>query len=104
MQSTDLVTLRQPDHAFRRAIGIVSGHVGIPIDRVVRPSGRVERRARHHALYLASVVADHGCCALARVAGLSPWGVGKALRAVEDSRDDPEIDRKLATLEEAMTS
>lgn len=102
MSSTALALLPPPVAAFHRAADVVSIEAGIPVADIVNPTGRAARRARRTALYLVAVAADHGCRSVARVTGLSHVAVIKALRAVEDMRDDADFDRHLSTLEEAM--
>lgn len=56
-------------------------------------------RARQEALYLATTVFGRSVRGVARAAGLSAPAVLKAVRAVEDRRDEGTIDRRLDELE-----
>lgn len=63
------------------------------------PPGDDAVRARQEALYLAHAVFNRPVRSVARAAGLSAPAVLKAVRAVEDRRDDHTIDRRLDELE-----
>lgn len=94
--------------AYRHAVIKAAGRFGVEADAVLSaPGTRTGRRspgraaaqqARRVALYLTVVVHDHTMKGVGRVAGLSNIGVRKALRHIEDWRDDPEADRTLEEL------
>lgn len=54
---------------------------------------------RHQAIYLTVTTLDVPGSAAAVAANISKQAVSKALRSVEDSRDDPAIDRMLDEFE-----
>ncbi len=61
-------------------------------------------RAKQEALYLATTVFGRSMRSVARAAGMSPPAVLKAVRAVEDRREEGAVDRSLDELElELMT-
>lgn len=65
----------------------------------VRACGVEGPAARQEAIYLTHVVFKRPLRSVARVAGISAPGALKALRAVEDRREDPGFDRALDELE-----
>ncbi|WP_200962348.1 hypothetical protein, partial [Pseudovibrio sp. POLY-S9] len=59
----------------------------------------VAATVRHQAIYLTVTTLDVPGSAAAAAAKISKQAVSKALRSVEDSRDDPAIDRMLDEFE-----
>ncbi|MFK8250204.1 hypothetical protein [Ancylobacter terrae] len=59
---------------------------------------RAAAEVRHRALYLLVTVHDVSMAAAAGVAGISKQAVSKALRGIEDDRDDERADRGLEML------
>lgn len=103
MSLNAVATVSPEQHAYRRAIGIVARHVGTSPDRLAAPRGWGERRARRLALYLTIVGAGHHLRAVARATAIPLVTVFDALRAIEDQRDDPDVDRQVTELEGMMT-
>lgn len=108
---------------FERAAEVVARHTGVPqsmiLERRLRlpcPRSAGARLAgmtpfppelafaRQAAMYLAVVAGDMPVKRFARIAGRHPWVVTKAVRAIEDARDDAEIDAQLARFEEELAS
>lgn len=75
-----------------------------PNTRLARRRSEIERviLARRVSLYLGSIVFNRSVRSLAKAANLSAMGVCKALRAVEDMRDDPQLDAVLDDLEREL--
>jgi chromosomal replication initiation ATPase DnaA len=79
---------------------------GVPLADVrARSRGdRTTARARHVAMYLSHVVFSVHVRAVARIFGRSPTATHHALKRVESLRDDPELNRTLAWLEDMLRS
>lgn len=92
-----------PRLAYRRAAAVVAREHGLPVAQVLHPKGRAARQARHAAAYLAHVRHGLSTYQLAAVAGVTRRALRVALAACEDARDNPDIDRRLTTLEERLT-
>jgi hypothetical protein len=107
--------------AFVAAAAQVAGRHGVPLARVVAPPSPADQAAvalasrgladptaarvaaaRREALYLAVTVCGRPGRSVARAAGLHHRAVQKALAAVEDKRDDPQVDRALGETEVAL--
>lgn len=65
----------------------------------VRACGGAGPAVRQEAIYLAVTAFGRPLRSVARVAGISAPGALKAVRAVEDRREDPRFDRALDELE-----
>lgn len=90
-----------PRRAYRRAAAVVARAHGLPVAQVLHPKGRTARAARMRAVYL-TVISGVSARAVARHCAV-PWTtVRRHLRLVEDARDNPDIDRRLSTLEERL--
>jgi hypothetical protein len=110
--------------ALGAAAALVSKRRDVPIERVLaRPTpteaalvglaaiGQADpnaiaaataARARHEAIYLAVTLFDRTQKSVARVLGISPPAVRKALHGVEDRRDHEIYDRELAACERQL--
>jgi DNA-directed RNA polymerase specialized sigma24 family protein len=110
--------------ALGAAAALVSKHRDVPIERVLAPPTPHEQalvarsargldghagaraaaaaRARHEAIYLAVTLFDRTQKSVARVLGISPPAVRKALHGVEDRRDHEIYDRELAACERQL--
>ncbi len=91
-----------PRLAYRRAAAIAAREHELSLMRVLRPKGRDARRARHQAIYIAHVMMGVSQRQVACAAGLALRAVQKAVGTLEDARDNPDIDRRLTTLEERL--
>ena len=102
----DVATVPHAAITYARAVQLSAEAFGVsPADRRWRRKSRVAlplERARRIAIYLSVVACNYGLRDIAEAAGLSHEGVRKALRAVEDWRDDPIIDQQLEQLEEEL--
>lgn len=58
---------------------------------------------RQRAIYLTVMCLDVPLSQAAKAAGVSKQAVSKALRRIEDQRDDPDFDGKLTRLENLLT-
>lgn len=100
--------------AFLAAAALVAHRHNIPLESVTRPPAPAEQAAvalaargladpsaariaaaRHEAIYLTVTTLNRGGRSVARAAGVDPKTVRKALKQVEDKRDDPKFDRAL---------
>lgn len=107
--------------AFVAAAAQVAARHGLPLQRVMTPPTPAEQAAvalasrgladpdaarvaaaRREAIYLAVTVYGRGTKSIARVSGLTPPAIRKALAAIEDKRDDPIFDRALDQAEVAL--
>lgn len=88
-------------HALTAAARIVAAEARLPVEAVLAPRGhgRAAWRARQRAAYLAVVVGDVPAHAVAAAAGIDEKSVRKALAVVEDARDRPDVERRLARME-----
>lgn len=91
-----------PRLAYRRAAAVAAREHGLSVAQVLHPKGRAARHARRLATYLAHVRHGLSQYQLTAVAGISRRGVQIALASCEDARDNPDIDRRLTTLEERL--
>lgn len=85
--------------AFRRAVAVVARAHRVPVTEVLSPRGLPARRRRQLAAYLAVVGLNQSIKPVARAAGLESKTIRHALARLEDLRDLPEIDERLALLE-----
>lgn len=60
--------------------------------------------ARHMTMYLAHVVLGRDVAGLSRLFRRDPRSIRHALRRIEDQRDEPALDRRLAHLEQLITA
>jgi hypothetical protein len=107
--------------AFSASCAAVALRRGVPFQRVLAglsPSerivvahaarGLVESDAaevaacRHEAIYLAVTVFGRPHRSLARVAGVSHAAINKAVRTVEEGREDEDYDSDLASIEQQL--
>lgn len=93
--------------AFDAAAAVVGAHTQVDPRDLRRRGGRLLRarpvaEARRVGLYLAVVAFNRPGREIARVVGVSHEAVRKALRLVEDKRDDEAFDAWLATLEQEL--
>jgi len=91
--------------AFEAALAVVTRDQ-VPADMRSagrRPSNAISR-ARQTSIYLAIVSFDVEQNAIARALGLDPMAVNRALRRVEDRRDDARFDRSLNRLEQELAA
>jgi DNA invertase Pin-like site-specific DNA recombinase len=93
------------DPAPRRAQRRAAEAQGLRPSEIRRRRREAAERAKSHrvALYLASITFDVPARALARAEGVSERQVRRALRAIEDARDIPAVDRVLDALQGRMT-
>lgn len=96
--------VRDPGLAVTLALTAYAERVAL--DDLFRPTrGEVAiSEARHIAMYLAHVVLRHDAASLSRVFGRDPRSVRHAVRRVEDRRDAPDFDRRLARLEDLIAA
>ena len=86
--------------AYRAALTVISMREKVPPrDLAKRFACRRHAQLRGRALYLAVVTYGVSARAVAHAAGLSHELVARACRAIEDKRDDPEMDRLLDELQ-----
>jgi chromosomal replication initiation ATPase DnaA len=84
----------------QRAAGAVSVMLQVPLrDLLGRTRAARASRARQIAMYVAHVVFGVGLTACGRAFGHDPSTVSYACHRIEDERDDPAFDRRLADLE-----
>lgn len=82
---------------IRRGLTLAETHKLLPPHDCPKEVARLRAiaSARHEALYLSHIVFGREQRPLARVAGISPPALRKALAAVEERRSDPIVDRML---------
>lgn len=89
--------------SYAAAVRLTATAFGVPAqDPRWHDGRRVEMhfvRARRIALYLSVITGDHSLRRIASVTHLSHEGVRKALRVVEEWRDEETFDQKLMDLE-----
>lgn len=88
-----------PSIVYRRAAAVVARAAGLKVRDVLRPRGQPARRARHRALYLASVAGGVPQRPLARVARCSLHALQNGLARMEDLRDDAAADAEFVKME-----
>lgn len=84
---------------FQTAVRVVADEERLSVRAVLHPRGWRAKRARRTAAYLAVVSGDVSVKRLARTVGLAKSGLQKAVRAVEDLRDDARFDARITRLE-----
>lgn len=84
-----------------RVVEIVAAVYGVPAGEVRAPTRRTVRvaNARQMAMYLVCVSAGLGMTRTGRLMGRDRTTVRHAVRIIEDSRDDPDADRRVSALE-----
>lgn len=97
---------------YRGTLGLVAADMGlVALDAVLADPGAnrpndalwaAQSLARRRALYLAVTEANIPMTLAGELAGITKQGVSKALREVEDSRDDPAVDRLLDRIAAAV--
>jgi hypothetical protein len=90
--------------SYQAALEAVALQYRVPVAELRRHGGRRPglKGLRCQALYLA-VMHGHSRRWIAEVSGLSPEAVARACRAIEDARDDQDLDRVLDELELRMS-
>ncbi len=91
--------------AYQAAVAVTASEFGVDKSEIEKRSGDVWYKpsnklsvARRTAIYLAVVVFDRPMRSVARVAGYTGSGALKAIRAIEDRRDDEQFDQTLEKL------
>lgn len=84
-----------------RAVELASTAYGVPASELMAPTRRARQvaSARQVAMYLVCVSAGLGMTQTGRLMGRHRTTVRHAVRIVEDSRDDPDADRRVSALE-----
>ena len=88
------------DVVYRRAVAVVARAERLKVRDVLCPRGWHARRARQTAVYLAVTEGNAPLRRVARAVGCSLHTVQKALRRVEDLRDDGIADGRIELLGE----
>lgn len=94
-----------PDPLLKSVVARVAAEWGVPT-RKLRTKERGSRRAvraRQVAMYLAVVGHERTRESIAPFFRRHPTVIGHALRVVEDLRDDPDFDARIARLEAWLT-
>jgi hypothetical protein len=91
-----------PHQIWRQAAQLVARADRVPVRDVLRPRGWPAKRRRMQALYLAHVAGGLSIRRVAHAAGVAWSSAHAAVQAIEDRRDDAELDRTLTALEERL--
>lgn len=91
-----------PSEAWRRSVRAVARVERCKQSEIKVPRGRSARHRRLVAAYVAVTGCGVAGNSLARAAGLARYGIQKALRSIEDRRDDPQYDSWLARIEQEI--
>lgn len=88
------------DARVHAAVAVVARAEGVPARLLLRPRGGSARRARWMVFYLLCVVDGVARRRVARLFGVGHSTVIDALARVEDARDVPAIDERIAAMED----